>query len=156
MTGGVATCPKAGIESIRVAVFDLNDTVTMNVNPPGLTPGTIIDGGSGDDVLNGGPGNDDLKGGPGDDSLFGRAGLDQLLGDDGMTLVTGTGGPTFAVTEVIRSQEADGGFGNDTITYADRDTRIESARSLQGAIAPCATSTRRTVRTPRGLLRESW
>ena len=134
----VATCPAAGIELIRVAVFDLNDTVTMNANPPGLTPGTIIEGGSGDDVLNGGPGNDDMFGGPGNDILLGHAGLDHLLGDDGDdTMYTGPGGPTFIdpITEEIRSQEADGGFGNDTITYADRATahRRTARRSGQRA-----------------------
>ncbi len=107
----------------------------MNANPPGLTPGTIIEGGSGDDVLNGGPGNDDLIGGSGNDILRGGAGLDHLLGDDGDdTMSTGTGGPTFfdEITEAIRSQEADGGFGNDTITYADRPRPIEYGSQFAG------------------------
>ena len=128
VTGNVATCPKAGVEyTIRVAVFDLNDTVTMNVDPPPLLLDTILDGGSGNDVLIGGPGNDDLIGGPGDDVLRGNAGLDLLLGNDGDdTMSTGPGAPLFIdpITEEIREQAADGGFGNDTITYADRSTAI--------------------------------
>jgi Ca2+-binding RTX toxin-like protein len=128
VAGSEARCPKAGVDyTIRVAVFDLNDTVTMTVDPPPLLQDTIIDGGSGNDVLNGGPGNDDLIGGPGDDVLLGNAGLDLLLGDDGDdTMNTGPGAPlvTDPFTEETRQQSADGGFGNDTITYADHSTPI--------------------------------
>jgi Ca2+-binding RTX toxin-like protein len=128
VTGNVTTCPKGGVEyTIRVAVFDLNDTVTINVNPPTGLVDTIVEGGAGNDVLNGGPGNDDLIGGAGDDVLLGNAGLDHLLGDDGDdTMSTGPGGPFFVdpITEETRDQTADGGFGNDTITYADRSTPI--------------------------------
>ena len=124
---GVAMCSKVGIESIRVAVFDLNDAVTMNANPPNQIPGTIIDGGSGDDVLHGGPGNDDIFGGPGNDTLFGHDGLDVIAGDDGDdTILTGPGGPVFIdpITEEFRQQTAGGGLGFDTVTYQDRPGAI--------------------------------
>jgi Ca2+-binding RTX toxin-like protein len=85
VTGNAATCPAADVDRVSAAVFDGNDTVTMNVAP---RKGTILRGGAGHDTLTGGAGPDDVGGGDGDDTIDSGLGRDLVVGDSGYNTLT--------------------------------------------------------------------
>ena len=117
LAGWVATCPKAGIDSIQVFGFSEtglealpHDSIRVTASPP---EGAL---------LNGGGGNDDLFGTSNDDTILGGPGIDTMDGGEGNDLID-TG---LSVEDPFqeRFEQADGGSGFDTITYADRDAGI--------------------------------
>ena len=120
ITRNVARCNAASVQRIAIGAGDGDDWVRMQVAPANGT------------VLGGGPGHDVIEGGPGDDNLFGGSGADRLQGNAGDDVFdTGHGGydPTSdACTSELPpfdpplcQDEAEGGGGFDTLTYADRD-----------------------------------
>ncbi|MCU7934082.1 MAG: hypothetical protein KZQ99_04275, partial [Candidatus Thiodiazotropha sp. (ex Dulcina madagascariensis)] len=112
-------------------VWDL-DTVKNLVQQPSewndilyaYSPGSVLQGGGGDDALYGDVGNDDLQGGAGDDQLLGRAGDDRLLGGVGNDILYGDAG-----SDILEGGVGDdalyGGAGSDTYHFEQgfgRDT----------------------------------
>lgn len=125
VAGNVTTCQKAGIDSITVFgmgetgdLFLPHDTITADANPPGIT------------TLDGGSGNDDIFGSPGDDVILGGDGIDVLQARDGDDLINT--GPSAEDPFFERFEQADGGSGFDTITYADRPSGIRTDFAITG------------------------
>jgi NHL repeat/RTX calcium-binding nonapeptide repeat (4 copies) len=114
VTANLATCTAGVVASVRIAVKDLDDIVTVNAATP-----AIVTGGSGDDTITGGVGSDvtasysdatgavtvslaaagmQTTGGAGSDTLTGVKSLtgsafgDNLAGDTGANTLTGGGG----------------------------------------------------------------
>jgi hypothetical protein len=167
--GRPAVCSAAGVQSIVVRLGDGNDTahwmggsasIPVEIygeagnddltGPLQPTPGTLVDGGEGDDqihgsadIARGGPGNDSViggrlvEGGDGNDSLFkadvndvaGR--LDGGPGDDKLQSKDGV------VDELIC------GAGNDRVVTADDaerpDASCESGRGVAQVVSPKVT-----------------
>jgi Ca2+-binding RTX toxin-like protein len=97
VTATSVTCPAAGVTNMNVDLGDMNDA--LNAFP---SPGTAV---AADMSVEGGPGNDDpLVGGNGDD-LF-------------------TGGPGPVAGPNTDTDNFFGGTGNNTISYANRTTRV--------------------------------
>ena len=75
-------------------------------------------GGAGDDYLDGGDGRDRLLGEAGDDVLVGGAGDDHLNGGSGIDVITGgAGDDTMVLRDGETGEFADGGSGNDTLSF---------------------------------------
>lgn len=126
-TGGGGSDTLTGIEGVTGSAFD--DTLT------GTTGADTFYGSGGADVLVGGEGDDFLNGGYGDDVVDGGAGSDTVdlyttftnppnltldLRIQGVAQNTGAG-----LTTLISIENANGGFGNDTIIGDDNDNVID-------------------------------
>jgi hypothetical protein len=124
IAGNGATCPAAGVGSIRVNAADGNDRIAI---APSVTVPTELFGRAGDDFLSGGSGGDRLDGFTGDDTLIGNAGTDTadyasapagvsvniLLGDG---IATGMGTDRFDPGQQLKTVENfRGSPGDDTI-----------------------------------------
>ena len=88
-----ATCPAAGVTSLRIQVNNGDDAVELSVPTPAFVIGgsgnDTLRGGSGDDLLDDGTGNDWVEGGGGNDSMVTRdAFADAVLCGDGTDSVT--------------------------------------------------------------------
>ena len=119
LTPNVAPCPTAGVDIFVIGLRDQDDIVgIVQVAPPDHT------------VISGGFGVDQLYGSPGPDRLFGNEGQDRMLGNDGNDYFdTGYGGYDLNNVNCVGGifdipicrDEADGGFGEDTLSYENRD-----------------------------------
>ena len=83
-----ATCPGAGVGSIRVDTGASTDTIVLDRSTIPATVEADLDGGSGNDRLSGGAAADTLNGDSGNDTLDGAAGADELRGGSGDDAVT--------------------------------------------------------------------
>jgi len=87
-----------------------------------------IDGGAGQDTLYGHGGNDSVLGGTDDDLIYGNDGNDTLYGGWGTDTVYGDDGNDLVVIQSGDGlDDADGGTGNDTLSYAGTDGFITFA-----------------------------
>lgn len=94
-----------------------------------------INGFGGLDTLSGGDGNDTINGGTGDDILLGGDGNDVLDGGDGVaTLLSiyggGNGDDLMIASTLGVGEDFDGGDGNDTLSFANRQGPVEVTLSL--------------------------
>ena len=96
--------PAAAVQSVRVALGDLNDSL----NAAGFTRPLSVTGGGGNDTIVGGDGSDFLHGNDGDDTLWGGGGTDEICGGNGNDSLTGDAG----------DDELTGDAGDDFITVA--------------------------------------
>jgi Ca2+-binding RTX toxin-like protein len=88
----------------------LGETINASNPAAGVTIGTYINAGAGNDAVNGAANGDFLVGGAGDDILDGRAGVDSILGGAGNDVIIG-GADVDALL--------DGGEGSDTYVFND-------------------------------------
>ena len=79
--------------------------------------GSLLDGGSGEDILIGGSGSDTLVGGSGNDVLNAGAGMDTLDGGQGVDQIN-AGSGSDVITGGAGDDTIDGGAGSDTATFA--------------------------------------
>lgn len=109
------------------SVWDTVRTVQGSSKFPNHLFGNDIDnslrGGECADTIYGGGGNDVLTGGGGDDTLFGEGGDDILLGGTGGDLLSGGDGDDLMFTATLlndgEQDEIDGGYGTDTVAFAE-------------------------------------
>jgi Ca2+-binding RTX toxin-like protein len=101
---------------------DGNDTITGDIR----SPGSLIDGGAGNDFiydsiaanwLKGGEGDDTISAGWGDDTVDGGSGNDTLYGGDGDDSITGGDGDDLLFGDA-GNDTLIGGLGTDTAVYA--------------------------------------
>jgi Ca2+-binding RTX toxin-like protein len=104
-----------------------NDVIYgADVHPDNAAPGSILDGGEGDDAVFAGRAAAWITGGPGDDALLGSPAADRMSGGDGLDRISGYGGNDRGWGGA-GSDRVDGGRGNDTLSGGGgRDTLLGS------------------------------
>jgi hypothetical protein len=166
-------CPAAGVQSVAIRLGDGDDTaygatLAIPVNASGeggsdhitisARPGTVADGGDGDDTLDGG---DDLRGGAGNDRITGSRLLDGGDGNDVMRKTAAQGSGRLAGGPGDDSLQSDDGWaddlqcgaGQDVITNADdsdrNDGTCESGKGVGGG-GPAARARVTVFELPKG------
>jgi Ca2+-binding RTX toxin-like protein len=122
-TGGptTVTCAAAGTSRVGVRAGPMNDSVTVNAEPPA---GTFLAGEDGDDTIVGGPKTDFIRGGPGADQMFGRAGKDDFDPGTVTPVDPGAYDPEsceFHIPGAACPDKIDGGSGFNTVRFNDRN-----------------------------------
>jgi Ca2+-binding RTX toxin-like protein len=92
----IASCPAAGIASVRVTAGGAGDTVNLAPGWPATIEG-------------------DLDGGSGDDAIWGAEAADSITGNSGRDIIDGRGG----------ADDIRGGSSTDTAYYGDRTGKLE-------------------------------
>ena len=118
------------ISAVKVMGMEGRDTIDLR----GLSRGSQIFGGDGDDTLYGGAGSDEIHGDGDVDRIFGGDGADYLWGDDGSDMIDGGAGADHlfadAVDSLLNGGAASVVFENGTLTLqggaGDDNVQVDS------------------------------